>query len=50
LDVAWHQAPYFISLEVVELFLHGHDPIQILQGFFYPERLKGVVLTKITNT
>jgi hypothetical protein len=49
----WHQAPEFIPLEVVELFLHVHHLIQILQGFFYPERLnrrnKGVVLTEISN-
>jgi hypothetical protein len=35
----WHQAPNFISLEVVELFLHGQHPIQILQDLFYPERI-----------
>jgi hypothetical protein len=47
----WHQAPDFVSLEVVELFLHGQHPVRILQGFFYPERLnrrnKRVMLTKI---
>jgi hypothetical protein len=46
----WHQALEFISLEVVELFLHGHHPIKILPGFFYPKRFnrrnKGVVLKK----
>jgi hypothetical protein len=46
----WHQAPDFISFEVVELFLHGQHPVRILQGFFYPERLnrknKRVMLTK----
>jgi hypothetical protein len=51
---AWHQAPDLISLEVVELFQHGHHPVRILQSFFYPERLnrrnKGVVFTKISNT
>jgi hypothetical protein len=40
--------------EIVELFLHGHHPVWILQGFFYPERLnirnKGVVLLEISNT
>jgi hypothetical protein len=50
----WHQAPYFISLDVVELFLHGRHPIRILLCFFYAKRLnrrdKGVVLTKINNT
>jgi hypothetical protein len=49
-----HQALDFISFEVVELFLHGHHPILILQGFFYPGRLnirnKDVVLTKISYT
>jgi uncharacterized membrane protein len=35
----WHQALNFISLEVVELFLHGQHPVRILQGFFYTERL-----------
>jgi hypothetical protein len=48
----WHQAPDFISLEVVELFLHGQHPVRILQGLFYPERLnrrdKQVMLTKIS--
>jgi hypothetical protein len=48
----WHEAPNFISLEVVELFLHGQHPVWILQGFFYPERLnrrnKQVMLTKIS--
>jgi hypothetical protein len=48
----WHQAPNFISLEVVELFLHGQHPVQILQGLFYPERLNGrdkrVMLTKVS--
>jgi hypothetical protein len=43
-----------ISLEVVELFLHGHHPVRILQSFFDPEKLnrgyKGVMLTKISNT
>jgi hypothetical protein len=51
---ACHQASDFISLEVVELFLHGHHLIRILQHFFYPERLNRrdnrVVLTKISNT
>jgi hypothetical protein len=41
------------SLEVVELFLHGHHRVQILQRFFYPKRLnrrnKGVGHTKISN-
>jgi hypothetical protein len=49
----WHQALDFIYLEVVELFLHGHHPIRILQGFFYPERFNKrniVVLRKISNT
>jgi hypothetical protein len=50
----WHQATYFISLEVVELFLHDHHPIWIMQDFFYLERLnrrnKGVVLIKNSNT
>jgi hypothetical protein len=50
----WHQAPDFISLEVVELFLHGQHPVRILQGLFYPERLnrryKRVMLTKISLT
>jgi hypothetical protein len=48
----WHQALNFISLEVVELFLHGQHPIRIMQGFFYPERLnrgdKRVMLTKVS--
>jgi hypothetical protein len=48
----WHQAPNFIPLEVVELFLHGQHPIRILQGLFYPERLnrrdKRVMLTKVS--
>jgi hypothetical protein len=48
----WHQAPHFISLEVVEFFLHGQHSVWILQGFFYPERLnrrnKRVMLTKIS--
>jgi hypothetical protein len=48
----WYQAPNFISIEVVELFLHGQHPVRILQGFFYPERLnrrdKRVMLTKIS--
>jgi uncharacterized membrane protein len=26
----WHQALNFISLEVVELFLHGQHPVRIL--------------------
>jgi hypothetical protein len=34
-----HQAPNFISFEVVELFLKGQHPVRILQGLFYPERL-----------
>jgi hypothetical protein len=46
----WHQDPHFISLEVVEFFLHGQHPVWILQGFFYPKRLnrrnKRVMLTK----
>jgi hypothetical protein len=50
----WHKAPHFISLEVVELLLHGQHPVRILQGFFYPERLnrrdKGVMLTKISQS
>jgi hypothetical protein len=25
----WHQGPNFISLEVVELFLHGQHPVWI---------------------
>jgi hypothetical protein len=32
----WHQAPHFNSLEVVELFLYGHHPVQILQSIFNP--------------
>jgi hypothetical protein len=48
----WHQAPDFISFEVVELFLHGQHPVRIPQGLFYPERLnrrnKQVMLTKIS--
>jgi hypothetical protein len=35
----WHQVPHFISLEVVEFFLHGQHLVQILHGFFYPESL-----------
>jgi hypothetical protein len=27
----WHQTPYFISLEVVELLLHSQHPVRILQ-------------------
>jgi hypothetical protein len=49
----WHQAPNFIPIEVVELFLHGQHPVRILQGLFYPERLnrgdKQVMLTKINS-
>jgi hypothetical protein len=49
-----HKAPNFISLEIVELFLHGHHPVPILQSFFYPKRLnrryKGVMFTKINDT
>jgi hypothetical protein len=48
----WHQALDFVSLEVVELFLHGQHLVRILQGLFYPERLnrrdKQVMLTKIS--
>jgi hypothetical protein len=48
----WHHAPNFISLEVVELLLHGQHPVRILQGLFYPERLnrrdKRVMLTKVS--
>jgi hypothetical protein len=48
----WHQALDFIPFEVVELFLHGQNPVQILQGLFYPEMLnrrdKRVMLTKIS--
>jgi hypothetical protein len=50
----WHQAPHFVSLEVVEVLLHGQHPVRILQGFFYPERLnrrtKGVMLTEISQS
>jgi hypothetical protein len=50
----WHQAPYFIFLEVVKLLMHDQHLVWILQGFFYPEKFnrrnKGVVLTKITDT
>jgi hypothetical protein len=35
----WHQDPHFISLKVVEFFLHGQHPVRILQDCFYPERL-----------
>jgi hypothetical protein len=35
----WHQAPHFISFEVVELLLHGQYPVRILQGLFYSKRL-----------
>ena len=47
----WHQAPNFISLEVVELFLHGQHLVRILQGFFYSEKVqwkKRVMLTKVS--
>jgi hypothetical protein len=50
---AWHKAPNFISLEVVELFVHGQHPVRILQCLFYPERLnrrdKRVMLTKLAK-
>jgi hypothetical protein len=49
----WYQSPHFISLEVVELLLHGQYLVWILQGFVYPERLKrrnkGVMLIKIAD-
>jgi hypothetical protein len=48
-----HQAPNFISFEVVKLFLHGQHPVRILQGFFYPERFnrrnERVMLTKLVK-
>ena len=27
----WHQSPHLVVLEVVELFMHGIEPIQILE-------------------
>jgi hypothetical protein len=49
-----HQALDFISLEVVELFLHDHHPVQILKSFFYLKKLnrgnKRVMLRKISDT
>jgi hypothetical protein len=50
----WHQALYFIFLEVIELFLHGQHLVRILQDFFYHERLnrrnKQIMLTKVSLT
>jgi hypothetical protein len=40
------------GVTVIEFFLHGQHPVQILQGFFYPKRLnrrnKRVMFTKIS--
>jgi hypothetical protein len=37
---SFNQRPHFISLEVVQLFMHGHHPIRIMKYIFYFERLK----------
>src|SRR5688572_20742622 len=46
--------PYIIPSEIVELLLHSHHPIRILECFFYPVWLnrgnKRVMLTKMCNT
>ena len=45
---------YLISSEVVELLLHRHHPIRILECFLYPVWLnrgnKRVMFTKMSNT
>jgi hypothetical protein len=45
-----HQYPYLISFKVVELFLHGHNPIRVSKCLLYLERFqrgnKRVILTK----
>src|SRR5688500_18460685 len=45
--------PYLISSEVVELLLHRHHPIRILESFLYPVWLnrgnKRVMFTKMCN-
>ena len=28
---SWHQSPHFVALEVVELFMHGIEPIRIFE-------------------
>src|SRR5688572_3247386 len=46
--------PYLVPSEVVELLLHRHHPIRILECFLYPVWLnrgnKRVMLTKMCNT
>src|SRR5688500_13380856 len=46
--------PYLVPREVVELLLHRHHPIRILQCFLYPVWLnrgnKRVMFTKMSNT
>src|SRR5690349_22150774 len=46
--------PHLIPSEVVELLLHRHHPIRILECFLYPVWLnrgnKRVMLTKMCNT
>ena len=50
----WNKMPYLIPREIVELLLHRHYPIRILECFLYPVRLnrgnKRVMFTKMCNT
>src|SRR5687767_15542254 len=45
--------PYLVPREIVELLLHCHHPIRILESFLYPVWLnrgnKRVMFTKVSN-
>src|SRR5690242_18635199 len=45
--------PYLVPCEIVELLLHCHHPIRILESFLYPVWLnrgnKRVMFTKMSN-
>jgi hypothetical protein len=48
---SWYQLPNFISLEVVQLFLHGNNLIRVLKSLFHTKRFqrggKRVECTKV---